>query len=161
MKSIVPAALFLLTAPAFAHAEGFESLVCRSFDYYQLHGDRKTLEISARRAPNGSHEVTVARLFESLQPDHTFREEAREVVLQLPGLHCLQAAAVDEKVISCISDDRLSYFGLMRLDSTVIASARSSRPGEIIRNTTYTAEVYAEKSVEDYQHFQPGDCGLQ
>jgi hypothetical protein len=160
LLSIALLGLLASTAPALADAP-FPSLTCRSFDYFQLGGDRKVLEIAVRREEAGTYQVTVSRIYETLLPNREYREKERALVEEMPGLTCLQAAGTtDPKVVTCASREIKAYFGLSRLDRTVLASAFSSRPGQVVRSTTFEAAVYG-RDPKEYSDFSPEDCVLR
>jgi opacity protein-like surface antigen len=149
-----------MSALASAAAPAFQSLTCRSYDYYQMGGDRKTLEVKLEREAAGTYQVQVTRTYDVLQADHSYQVRDRSLEASFGGLTCVQAeASVDAKVISCKdAGPAFRYFGLSRVDRTVIMSAFSSKPEKVIKTTSYDAAVYGDK-VQDFTYFT--ECNLK
>ncbi|MGZ3704492.1 MAG: hypothetical protein ACXVB9_19045 [Bdellovibrionota bacterium] len=145
-----------------ARAElNLNSLVCRSYDYYQLGGDRKTLEVALTKLANGKFKVVVAHTFDTLQPDHQYLERNRYSDPEMPNLNCVQAPdSVDPKVITCTGDDLNSYFNISRLERTIILSQLSSRPGQVVKTISYEADVYGSRKNE-IKELDPENCVLK
>jgi len=138
----------------------FNSLVCRSYDYYQLAGDRKVLEIDVAKDLHGTYRVTVAKTYEILLANQEYRERDRSTEVDLQGLACTQAAAsVDPKVVTCATPSAWNYFDLARLDRTLTLSAFSVTPGRVVQTTTYEGTIYSDKEG-NYPGFSPKDCVL-
>ena len=150
----------VISGSAFGAEVNFNSLVCRSYDYYQLGGDRKVLEVAVSREPQGTYRVTVARAYEILLANQEYRERDRSTEVDLQGFSCTQAsAAIDPKVVTCATPSIVNYFSLARLDRTLTLSAFSSTPGRVVKTTTYEATLYSVKEGE-YPGFDPKDCVL-
>jgi hypothetical protein len=152
--------IFLTTGLAGASEVSFNSLVCRSYDYYQLGGDRKVLEIAATRNRLGTYRITVARAYEILLANGDFLERERNTETDLPGLTCTQAPlANDPKVVTCATPLIENYLSLARVDRTLVLSAFSMTPGRVVNSTSYEATLFGGKQ-EDYPAFDPKDCIL-
>jgi hypothetical protein len=144
---------------AFAADVNFNSLVCRSYDYYQLGGDRNVTEVAVLRDQSGGYRITVAKIYEILVADQDYRERDRSTEFDLKGLTCTQALAVDAKVVTCATFGIQNYFDLARLDHTLVLSAFSSHPGKVVETTTYEGTFYGDKNAE-YHGFDAQDCVL-
>jgi len=161
MKHILALALL---APTLAHANPatFESITCRQYDYYQLKGDRKVIEVTIRQGGELVYTANVAHVYETLQPDHTFRERDRTSDFDEAALKCVQAdGAVDPKVITCARGaGALDYIAIVRNDKTLSSSAFSSKPDRAIKTTTYEADVYGSRINAELTNFDPENCVL-
>ncbi len=144
-----------------AHAEAtFDSLTCRAYDYFELGGDRKTLEILVAKQATGKYKLTVSRTFDVLQPNHDYLERNRYAETEMTNLNCVQApGSVDPKVITCTGATLKSYFNLSRLERTLIKSELSITPQRIIKTITYEASVYGQQQNE-YKDFNAENCVL-
>ena len=140
-------------------------LRCRSFDYFELAGNRRVIEVLLTQEGGGTYEAKVAHVFETLSSGQ-YVESSRSVEMDLPGLTCIQADPnVDLKVISCSNSGVKSYFGISRIDQTVIMSPYSSSPGSVVKTTTYEGTIFSggreEDGTKNELRFDPRDCELK
>jgi len=166
MKNLIGmmVSVMAVSGSALAEEAHFNSLICHNYDYYQLGGDRKALEIAVTKDSIGKYTVTVSRTYEVLQENRQYIVRDRVVETDFKGLKCLQASLPeDPKVVTCAagSPHLDLYFRLARLDRTGISSSFSTDPGRIIKSMSYEAAVYdfGDKQNE-YSGFSPDDCVL-
>lgn len=161
-RSTIALSLLSMTLASLpANAEGsLESLICRSHDYYQMGGDRKTLEISLNKQAGGQFNLKISRTFDVLLPNHEYQERNRYTETEMVDLNCVQASgAIDPKVVTCTGATLKSYFNLSRIDRTLIMSELSSKPGKIVQTVTYEAAILGDHPKE-FRNFTPAECVL-
>ena len=160
-----PALLTLLGLISTAAIAKPIDLRCRSYDYYELGGNRKVVEAVVTPEAAGTYDVKLSHIFETLS-NGQYTETSRSVRIDLPGLTCNQAdPSVDPNVISCSNAGVRSYFGLSRVDETVIMSPFSSKPGNVIKTHRYTGTIFGNGAEQDGGkdglRFDPRDCELK
>ncbi len=114
IASLASALLTACTASATPRS-GFNSVTCRSYDYYQAKGGRKVFEISLEEIPyqHGFFAIKVSRIHETLLANSTYQENSRTVEFKADGLTCVQPmASTDPKVITCATGLALITYDL-------------------------------------------------
>lgn len=164
MKTGLLTLLGLLSTTAMASPKPID-LLCRSYDYYELAGNRKVVEIAVTREAGGTYDVKLSHIFETLS-NGQYTESSRTVRMDLTGLTCTQAdPTVDPNVISCSNPGVQSYFGLSRIDETVVMSPFSSKPGNVIKTHRYESTIFGngaeQDGFKDGLSFDPRDCALK
>jgi hypothetical protein len=160
---IVKSVLLMLfvALDAYAAPATFNSVVCRSYDYYQLGGDRKVVEIAIGKSADGVYSATASHSYEVLLSDGSFRVRDRTVDADFSGLTCLQGGTGDDpRVVTCATPGVAQYVNLARIERTTVMSAFSSRPGQVVKSFDFEGLTMSHDGTVS-PIFQDRDCVLK